>query len=343
MLFGISLLAGLLGTAEFTQMAPRFQAVFAGHSTMHDPAARCVLLAMLMIAVGFAFKLSAVPFHFWAPDAFQGASAEVGGFLSIASKAAAFALLVRFTINLTGDSTGASQGLALICGLGLGFLATITATFGNLAAYSQRNMKRMLAYSTIAHAGYMLMAVSALLVLQSGNSPPEAGHRAIEGLLYYLCVYLFMNLGAFAIVAFIRNQTFSEEIDDYKGMAQQSPVLAISMAICLFSLVGIPPLGGFYGKAFIFAALFDATRVHWFMWVVLVAGGVNTVISLFYYLRVAKYMCIYERPIDAPLVSLPASSSQGWYVMLLSGMVVFLGVIINPLSKVAMHAAHAFL
>ena len=343
MLFGISLLAGLLGTAEFAQMASRYQAVFTGHTSMQDPAARCLMLALLMISVGFAFKLSAVPFHFWAPDAFQGASAEVGGFLSIASKAAAFALLVRFTINLTGDSTGASQGLALACGLALGFIATLTATFGNLAAYSQRNVKRMLAYSTIAHAGYMLMAVSALLVLQSGNCAPEAGHRAIQGLLYYLFVYLFMNLGAFAIVAFIRNQTFSEEIEDYKGMAQQSPVLAISMAICLFSLVGIPPLGGFYGKAFIFAALFDATRVHWFMWVVLVGGGVNTVISLFYYLRVAKYMCIYERPVDAPLVTMPSGSSPAMYVMLLSGMVVFFGIIINPLSKVALRAAQSFL
>lgn len=343
MLFGISLLAGLLGTAEFPELARRFQIIFNGHMGMQDPMARCVMLALLMISVGFAFKLSAVPFHFWAPDAFNGASAEVGAFLSIASKAAAFALLVRFTLELTGDATGVSSGLALTCGIGLGFLASLTATFGNLAAYSQRNMKRMLAYSTIAHAGYMLMAVSALLVLQSGNALPEAGHRAIQGLLYYLCVYLFMNLGAFAIVAFIRNQTFSEEIDDYKGVWQQSPVLAVSMAICLFSLVGIPPLGGFYGKAFIFAALYDATRVHWFMWVVLIAGGVNTVLSLFYYLRVAKYMCIDERAVDAPELTLKAGSSPGMYVMLLAGMVLLLGIIINPLSKVALHAARSFL
>jgi len=349
MLFGISLLAGLLGTAEFPELAARFQAVFAGRAGMQDPANRCLMLALLMITVGFAFKLSVVPFHFWCPDAFHGASAEVGGFLSIASKAAAFALLVRFTMNLTGESAAASSNLALSCGLALGFLAIITSTFGNLAAYSQRNIKRMLAYSTIAHAGYMLMAVSALLVIQSGLAAgneyvtPASGQRAIEGLLYYLCVYLFMNLGAFAIVALIRNQTFSEEIDDYKGLAQQSPVLAICMAICLFSLVGIPPLGGFYGKAFIFAALFDATRVHWFMWVVLWAGGLNTVISLFYYLRVAKVMCIDGRPAGSPQVAMPASSSPGMYVMLVSGMVVFLGIIINPLSQVALHAARAFL
>ena len=346
MLFGISLLAGLLGTAGFPELAQRFQAVLAGRTGMQDPVMRCAMLALLMIAVGFAFKLSLVPFHFWCPDAFHGASAEVAGFLSIGSKAAAFALLVRFTTSLTGDGSGALGGLALSCGVGLGALAILTATFGNLAAYSQQNIKRMLAYSTIAHAGYMLMAVSALLVLQSANASGvyhslDSSARAVEGLLYYLCVYMFMNLGAFAIVALIRNQTFSEEINDYKGLAQQAPVLAICMAICMFSLVGIPPLGGFYGKAFIFAALYEAAQVNWFMWVVLAAGGLNTVISLFYYLRVAKTMCIDIRPADAPAVTIAASSSPGMYVMLVSGMVVLLGVVVNPLSTVALHAAQS--
>jgi NADH-quinone oxidoreductase subunit N len=213
MLFGISLLAGLLGTAEFSELALRFDAVFEGRSGMQDPTVRYVVLALLMIAVGFAFKLSLVPFHFWCPDAFHGAPAEVGGFLSIGSKAAAFALLVRLTMSLGGygsglHGTGTLNSLSLSVGLGLGILAIATTTFGNLAAYSQQNIKRMLAYSTIAHAGYMLMAVSALLVLQSVQSDapfqlahPEGAPRAMEGLLYYLCVYLFMNLGAFSIVA----------------------------------------------------------------------------------------------------------------------------------------------
>ena len=164
----------------------------------------------------------------------------------------------------------------------------------------------------------------------------------MEGLLYYLCVYLFMNLGAFSIVALIRNQTFSEEISDYKGLVQQAPVLAICMTICMFSLVGIPPLGGFYGKAFIFASVYESTNVHWFMWLVLGAGGLNTVISLFYYLRVAKTMCMDLRPAEATAVTMPASSSPAMYVMLVSGMVVVLGVIINPLVIVASRAAHSF-
>ncbi len=196
MLFGISLLAGLTGTAEFPELGNRLHAIFRTGFGAGHPESRVVLLALLMIVVGFAFKLSLVPFHFWCPDAFQGASAEVAGFLSIGSKAAAFALLVRFSMAVTAGSAGVLPELSLVFGLGLGVLAIVTATFGNLAAYSQTNAKRMLAYSTIAHAGYMLMAVSALLVLRSATSviTPDQSARAIEGLLYYLAVYLFMNL-----------------------------------------------------------------------------------------------------------------------------------------------------
>jgi NADH-quinone oxidoreductase subunit N len=341
MLFGISLLAGLLGTAEFSQLASRLNAVLSQHEGgMQDPIIRYTMLALLMITVGFAFKLSLVPFHFWCPDAFHGAPAEVGGFLSIGSKAAAFALLVRFAMSIAGNGQGALSSVCVSCGIGLGLLAIVTMTFGNLAAYSQRNMKRLLAYSTIAHAGYMLMAVSALMILQSESV--DGANRAIEGLLYYLFVYLFMNLGAFTIVALIRNQTFSEEIEDYKGIVQQAPVLAVCMAMCMFSLVGIPPLGGFYGKAFIFAAVYDATRVHWMMWVVLVAGGLNTVFSLVYYLRVAKIMCIDVRPNNAATVTLVPSSPSGLYVILVCGTVLALGIIVNPLSRVALYAANSF-
>jgi NADH-quinone oxidoreductase subunit N len=346
MLFGISLLAGITGTAEFPELGRNLQALFAKGFGTQQPETQVVLLALLMIVVGFAFKLSAVPFHFWCPDAFHGASAEVAGFLSIGSKAAAFALLVRFALAVTGGTTGRLPDLALTFGLGLGFLAVLTATFGNLAAYSQTNLKRLLAYSTIAHAGYMLMAVSAMLVLRAGASGVEmtASVRAIEGLLYYLSVYLFMNLGAFAIVAMLRNQLFSEEVEDYKGVVYQSPLLAVCMAICMFSLVGIPPLGGFFGKFFIFAAVYDATAVHWFMWVVLAAGGLNTVLSLFYYVGVLKVMCMQKRPADARPVKLTAQSSSGLYLVMVSAMVLLLGTIwIEPLSLVARHAAESFL
>ena len=341
LLYGISLIAGLTGTAEFSELGDRLHGLFLNGFGTRYLEARIMLLALLMIVVGFAFKLSVVPFHFWCPDAFQGASAEVAGFLSIGSKAAAFALLVRFSMAVTGGLSGPLTELSLVLGLGLGFLAVLTATFGNLAAYSQVNAKRLLAYSTIAHAGYMLMAVSALLVLRSsaGAHVSEQSSRAIEGLLYYLPVYLFMNLGAFAIVAMLRNQLFSEEIEDYKGLIYQSPLPVVCMAVCMFSLVGLPPLGGFYGKFFIFAAVYDAAQVHWFMWVVLAAGGLNTVLSLFYYTNVLKVMAMNPRPTDARPVLLNASSSSGLYLIVVSSMVLLLGIVVEPLSRVAKRAA----
>src|ERR1700733_443124 len=300
MLYGISLMAGLLGTANFTEMAAHLDQVV-GTAGMKDATVRTILLGALMVFVGLAFKLSIVPFHFWCPDAFEGASAEVAGYLSVASKAAAFALLIRFCHILVGDHVQGVTQLNYSLGLGLGIVAAVTATFGNLAAYSQRNVKRLLAYSTIAHAGYMLMAVAAMMVIANGPKVPNVDvsfnvTRSVEGLLYYLCVYMFMNLGAFAVVALIRNEIYSEEIDDYNGLAQQAPRYCLCMAVCMFSLIGLPPFGGFFAKWSIFAPLLQAGYVNKMMWGVLVIGGVNTVFSLFYYIRVLKAMYIAPRP-----------------------------------------------
>lgn len=351
MLYGISLLAGLLGTAHLPSMAAALTHFGSSAPTGIDPAAvRTLALAIVMVLVGLAFKLSLFPFHFWCPDAFEGASAEVGGFLSVASKGAAFALLVRFCLALVGESEFAAGHLSPLCmyvGVGLGMVAAVTATFGNLAAYTQTNIKRMLAYSTIAHAGYMLMAVAAMMVILSG--PHEAGLTqyqrsqaaagCVQGLLYYLSAYFFMNLGAFAIVALIRNQSFSEEIADYAGLAKQSTGVAVCMLICLFSLIGLPPLGGFIGKFMIFASLFDAGRYHASMWSVLVIGGLNTVFSLFYYLRVVKCMFLGELPADARTVNIPIASSAGGYVLILTLPVLALGVFVEPVSRVARDVA----
>jgi NADH-quinone oxidoreductase subunit N len=398
MLYGISLLVGLLGTGTLiTSMsgsnpaiAEQLSALLQGQDIgMSNAAVRTVMLATILVLVGIAFKLSLVPFHFWCPDAFEGASAEVGGFLSVASKAAAFALLVRFCLAFMGDSSVILTDMYVTLGIGLGVVAAISATFGNLAAYGQTNVKRLLAYSTIAHAGYMLMAVSALLITLSEEPEPffarldangdgvlhrtevpkqyyaesvkpifdhlgtdiitlddftTAAHsglhygearRSLEGLLYYLAVYLFMNLGAFAIVALIRNQIYSEEIADYAGLAQQAPVLCVCMLICMFSLVGIPPMGGFIGKFMIFASLFEAGKAHWSMWLLLVIGGLNTVFSLFYYLRVLKPMFMESRPEGAPEVKMDANSAPGLYVAMLSALIIALGIFIEPLSRTA--------
>ncbi len=349
MLYGVSLIVGMLGTGDLSQIAATLGQVLHGGGDpsaalgMASPQVRTLVMAFLMVLVGIAFKLSLVPFHFWCPDAFEGAPAEVAGFLSVASKAAAFALLVRFCMAFVGESPSVAQ-LNLYLGIGLGVIAIITTTFGNLAAYAQSNIKRLLAYSTIAHAGYMLMAVSALVVI--ANAGADAGinrhveaTRAIEGLLYYLAVYLFMNLGAFAIVALIRNQIYSEEIDDYAGLGMQAPILCVCMATCMFSLVGMPPLGGFIGKLMIFSSVLTATKIHWFMWVVLIIGGLNTVFSLFYYVRVLKVMFLDPRPDDVRGADIPASSAPSLYVLMISLPVLMLGIFVERLSQTAHNVA----
>jgi len=342
MLYGISLLAGITGTAELPELAKHLSMIVQTETGLGDPIARAVMIATVLVLVGFAFKLSAVPFHFWCPDAFEGAAAEVAGYLSVASKAAAFGMLIRLLMALIGDGTGQMNGLFVALGIGIGVIACITTTFGNLAAYAQSNIKRLLAYSTIAHAGYMLMAISALVVVLSSNAAGvlergELATRCIEGLLYYLAVYLFMNLGAFAIVALIRNEIFSEELDDYAGLSHQAPVLCACMLVCIFSLIGLPPFGGFIGKFMIFSSLYQASSLHWFMWVILIIGGMNTVFSLFYYLRVLKVMFLEERPETARRVSIGFNPLA--YVVLISIPVLVMGIFIQPVSVTANQVA----
>jgi NADH-quinone oxidoreductase subunit N len=341
MLYGISLLAGLLGTAHIPTIAAKLAADVPGMVAAEGGGELMVLaLAGLMIMVGLAFKLSAVPFHFWCPDVFEGASAEVDAFLSVASKAAAMALLVRVALGvsvapptqevaheqifpaqtvafLQQDGEPASAGGETVSATTsspaqdttptptpplapvrtfivylLAIIAAVTCTFGNLAAYGQTNIKRLLAYSTIAHAGYMMMAVAAAVQLAGTNE--VSAREAVSALVFYLAMYVFMNLGAFAIVAFLRGAIGSEEIADYAGLIRSVPVVAVAFVTILVSLVGIPPLAGFIGKFAVFAALVDAGGP--IMISLLVIAGLNTVISLIYYLRVAKVVSIDPEP-----------------------------------------------
>jgi len=270
----------------------------------------------------------------------------VAAFLSVASKAAAFSLLVRFCLAFAGSEAEGLEHLYRSLGVGLGLIAAITATYGNLVAYVQTNMKRLLAYSTIAHAGYMLMAVAALLVIANAPAGSDVdvtyeSRRCIEGLLYYLCVYLFMNLGAFAIVALIRNEIYSEQVEDYNGLSSQAPLLCVCMGVCLFSLTGVPPLGGFVGKLFIFASVCKAASLSGWMWVVFVVGLLNTVFSLFYYLRVLKAMFMTPRPEEARAVHIPFYPI-GFYVLIVCVPVLVLGIDIQDLSAMARGVATVF-
>jgi len=338
MLYGISLLGGLLGTCHLPSMAAELARVVDAGSA--SGSVMVLALGGLMVAVGLAFKLSAVPFHFWCPDVFEGAAAEIGGFLSVASKAAAVALLLRvcFGLGVSPTGVGGAAGLAEpgLAGLGaarhfmvyvVGLMAAITCTLGNLAAYGQTNMKRLLAYSTIAHAGYLMMAVAAAVALVGVD--PAGARDAVSAVAFYLGTYVFMNLAAFAIVAFLRNQLRSEEIESYAGLVRSSPGIVVATAVVLVSLIGLPPLAGFVSKFLVFSSLVQAISAgaeRPLMLVLLVVGGLNTVISLFYYLRVLKVMTFDPPPADRAggefsLVSLP-----GAIVTALAVPVVVLGV-----------------
>jgi NADH-quinone oxidoreductase subunit N len=278
--------------------------------------------------VGLGFKLAAVPFHFWCPDVFAGAAAEVAGFLSVASKAAAVALTARLLYSLHAAAPDPWL-VPRTLGVGIGVVGSITVTFGNLAAFAQTDLKRLLAYSTIAHAGYMLLGLSALTL------------GAASAVLYYLAAYLLMNLGAFAVVAVVRNATGSEDVTAYRGLARRSPLAAVAMAVFLFSLLGFPPLVGFAGKFQVFAAVYDAARSApgWLgtaYGVFLAVGAVNTAVSAVYYLKVVCAMVLEES--DGPVTSPPGLGAAGLLAALAAG-VVALGVVWNPLTAAADGAA----
>ncbi|MBT6641856.1 MAG: NADH-quinone oxidoreductase subunit N [Planctomycetaceae bacterium] len=307
MLYGISLISGVLGTLVLPDISYEISRVLAAGGTSGSTMVLC--LGGLMLSVGLAFKLSAVPFHFWCPDVFEGAAAEVGAFLSVASKAAAIALLVRvafaFSMPASGAAVGISGNVAALADSRhfvvyvIGLLAAVTCTFGNLAAYGQTNMKRLLAYSTIAHAGYLMMAVAAAVAMLAIS--PEGARDAVTAVAFYLATYLFMNLGAFGIVAFLRNRLKSEEISAYAGLIRVNPGVVVAMAVVLVSLIGLPPLAGFVAKFLVFSSLVDAITTGAespLMLSLLAIGGLNTVISLFYYLRVLKVMTFDPVPED---------------------------------------------
>ena len=372
MLYGISLLAGLTGSAHLPTIAAKLAAIDIPTliAAKSGGTLMVLVLAGLMIMVGLAFKLSAVPFHFWCPDVFEGAPAEVDAFLSVASKAAAMALLVRVAIGIGTAPTAApaTAGVPLappvlaqfvpahtvafqqpaatnpansaplapvrrFMVLLLAVVAAVTCTFGNLAAYGQTNIKRMLAYSTIAHAGYMLMAVAAAVQL-AGTNATDA-REAVAALIFYLNLYVFMNLGAFAIVAFLRNTIGSEEIADYAGLIRSAPLTAVALTGILISLIGIPPMAGFMGKFAIFQSLVVAGG-PWMIGLLVIAG-INTAISLIYYLRVAKVVCIDAAPTDRGPVSIGILPTV--YVLVVALPVLIYGIVPERVLEVARQAS----
>jgi NADH-quinone oxidoreductase subunit N len=348
MLYGISLLAGKFGTASLPVLAGKYLTALhpAGDAILAvDPV---LILGTLFLLIGIGFKLAVVPFHFWCPDVFEGASAEVAGFLSVASKGAALALLGRVVLVLGGLDTNSlaarADGMMLARYLvpALALFAAVTATFGNLAAYLQTNLKRLLAYSTIAHAGYMVMGLAPLT---------RDGAGAV---LFYLIAYLFMNLGAFAVVAFLRNQTGSEDLSSFRGLVRRAPVMVVTLSVFLLSLLGIPPLAGFAAKFQIFRVLYDGGQLYgnlnepglsYTLYALLAIGGLNTVLSVFYYLKVIKVMILetsLEEAEGKPCVPLPAPTGPVLYASVLAVAILLVGILWNPLADVSTRGVERF-
>jgi NADH-quinone oxidoreductase subunit N len=268
MLYGFSLLFGFAGTTNIYQLASMFQA------GSLSPAVAFGLLSLILVGLGF--KVSVVPFHFWAPDVYEGAPTPVAGFLSTASKAAGFAVLVRLFFVVFPDP---SIDLARSWALTLAIISAITMTVGNLLALPQTNLKRLIAFSSIAHAGYALIGVVALSQLGAAS------------VVFYLAAYIATNLLAFGIVMAFSRVTGLEDLKDYSGMSRRSPWLALMMLAAFLSLAGMPPFAGFVAKVIVFAAGIQAGYV----WLVII-GILNSIIGVYYYLNAMKYVYLYRMP-----------------------------------------------
>jgi NADH-quinone oxidoreductase subunit N len=262
MLYGFSLLFGFAGTTSIYELTQGFMAGKLSQGL--------ILGALLLVLVGFGFKTSMVPFHFWAPDVYEGAPTPVTGYLSTASKAAGFAVLMR--VLMAAFPTVAPVWVIIIA-----VVSVATMTIGNAIALAQKNIKRLLAYSSIAHAGYALIGVAALSTL------------GMTATIFYLIVYVVTNLAAFGIVAAFSRVSGSDEISDYAALSRRSPWLALAMLIAFLSLAGMPPFGGFVAKVFVFAAAVESQMV----WLAIV-GVLNAIIGLYYYLIVLKVVYLYR-------------------------------------------------
>jgi NADH-quinone oxidoreductase subunit N len=276
MLYGMSLVYGITGTTVLADIAVSFRE----NDLTGEP---IIALGVVFVIVGFGFKVSAVPFHTWAPDTYEGAPTPITAFLSVASKAAGFVALLQLVFVAFFDAADIYQPLFWI-------LAALTMSVGNLAALGQTNVVRLLAYSSVAQAGYMIAPLAV-----AGESV-EARDEAISAVIVYLLIYAAMNLGAFAIVIAVARKTRSGEVSSYAGLFQYAPGLTVVMSIFLFALAGIPPLAGWFAKFVIFRALVTPGTVPGYVLAVLV--GVNSVIALFYYARIAQQMWMQPAPAD---------------------------------------------
>lgn len=317
LLYGMSLLYGVAGSTNLGEIGRAVAEIASNTTQTGDASLRpMLLLGMIALAAGLFFKIAAVPFHMWAPDAYEGAPTSVTAFLSTASKAASFALYARiFMVAL--ESIRADWAPLL------GLVAAITIMVGNWAAVTQENSKRLLAYSSISNAGYLLLG------LVAGNT------YGYVGLLIYLLVYTFMNMGAFGIIISLRRRgIIGDNVDDLTGLAHKAPGMAAMMAVFMLSLGGLPMTGGFIGKYFLFGGLLQRGKADGKTWYYWLAGWaiINTVVSFYYYVRFIKVMYLGDTIADDKPLSLSPALQTALVVSLVG--IIFIGVYPQPLIEI---------
>jgi NADH-quinone oxidoreductase subunit N len=273
-LFGLSFIYGLTGTTALAAIAQRLAVA---------PVEPMLAAGIVMTLIGFAFKIAVAPFHLWAPDVYQGAPVSTAAFVASGSKVASFVVLGKIVLIGFGPVHGSADwhSFASGCAPILAILAALSILIGNFAALAQKNVRRLLAYSAVAHAGYTLLGLVA------------GGRDGFSATLFYTTIYAITLVGAFGVVAFVRRETGGDDLSDFAGLRRRSPLLAGCMAIFLLSLAGLPPLAGFFGKFYLFSVAFRAGDNHGLLWLVALALF-GSLISLYYYLIVLKAIFVDE-------------------------------------------------
>jgi len=305
-LYGVAMMFGATGSTNIDIISRRLQA---------GPVEVLVYVAMALMFVGLGFKVAAAPFHIWTPDVYEGAPAPVVGFMSTAPKAAAFAVLLRvvFTINAPGRFWF------------LWVAAALSMTLGNIGALVQNNVKRLLAYSSIAHAGYLLVAFA--------MTTPDNSLAGISAAIFYSAAYAAMNVGAFAVVSHFANAGERYvTVEDYEGLGRTSPLLAATLTIFLLSLIGIPITGGFFAKFYVFSAALRANLI----WLTLI-GVINSAIGAYYYLRIIVVMYMRESRKEVPVMPIPFALGAALTMSVVATL--YLGIVPNRVLRVAQHSA----
>jgi NADH-quinone oxidoreductase subunit N len=320
LLYGMTLVFGVTGETQLAAIAQSFQQMFFA-SPLDNPA---LMLGIVLLIAGFGFKIASVPFQMWVPDVYEGAPTTITAFLSVASKSAGFAIVLRIFFSAFSMPFWLSHEWGVIFAV----LAVISMTIGNVTAIPQTNIKRMLGYSSIAQAGYLMVGLATFGLAMPSNMLSESG------ILFFLASYALTNLGAFIAIIAISRKIDSDNITDFAGMGKRAPVLALGLTLCLISLIGMPPAAGFMAKFYIFSL----AASNGLLWLVVIAA-INSVISAYYYLRVVKVMWFNEA---ASAEKVPSSAAPRVALFLCCLGVLVLGIIPGLLMRLAESASRLF-